>query len=254
MSNSIFRHWGFPETPVDAAVAFDTTVQGDIASATWHLDLPSDPQAATQLLEEYSFQAQASMQVIEDLPERVENLVAQVQVAEAAGVSFSTSDQSDLPVEEAGLLDALYEIDRIDAQVSFGLEEKLPKDWQDSFHQFQTAASRLLRSISHFAWVETSQAGHLIGRTSVGWAGDMETLYAEALLPQQLDLHRHSLEIALVSRHALIRTFTTTVATASRLSLLLATPGGVLLSLPAVWKYINQILSEVEKYKTITAS
>jgi len=254
VNNSVFSNWDFPDTLADLAISFEASAPGDVPPATWHLDLPQDPQAASQALEEYSHQAQASVQAIEDLPGRVENLVTRVRATEAAGVSFSTTDQPDLPDEEAELLDALFEIDRIDARVSFGLEEKLPKDWQDSFHQFQAAASRLLRSISHFAWVETSQAGHLIGRTSVGWAGDMETLYAEALLPQQLDLHRRSLEIALVSRHALVRTFTTTVATASRLSLLLATPGGALLSLPAVWKYVNQILSEIERYKKISAN
>lgn len=253
MHNPVFSFWDFSETIPESAVAFGASAPEDSPSATWHLDLPLDQQAASQVLEAYSYQAQASVQIIEDLPERIDNLVTRVQAANASGVSFSTIEQSDLPLEEADLLDSLFEIDRMETQVSFGLEEKLPKDWQAPYQQFQSTAARVLRSISHLAWVETSQAGRLIGRTSVGWAGDMETMYAIALLPQQLDLHRHSLEIALVARHALIRAFTATVATASRLSLLLATPGGALLSLPAVWKYVNQMLSEVEKYKAVTA-
>lgn len=252
MSDSIFSHWDFPEAPSGTSVSFAAPVEGDIPAAVWRLDLPLDHQAATQALEAYSSQAQASSRAIDGLPGRVETLVAQVQAADSAGVSFSTTDQIDLPVEETDLLQSLFEIDRIDQQVSFGLEEKLPKDWQASYHQFQAAAARTLRSISHLAWVETSQEGQLLGRTSVGWTGDMQTFYTEPLLPPQVQLHERSLEIALASRHAFIRLFTSTVAAASRISLLLATPGGALLSLPAVWRYANQILVEVETYKQTT--
>jgi hypothetical protein len=212
-----------------------------------------DRQAAAQLLQACFFQAQAASQASDALPGRIESLVSQVQPTEAPGISFSTTSLPSLPFEDADLLRSLWEIDRRSEQTSFGLEEKLPEDWQAAFHQFQAAAGRLLHSISHLAWVETSQAGQLLGRTSVGWAGDMQTFYAEPLLPEQIELHRHSLQAALASRHALIRLFTATVAAASRLSLLLATPGGALLSLPAVWKYVNQLLSEVEGYKLATA-
>ena len=253
MSLSVFRYWDFPESSGAPAVSFAASEDETTPAATWRLDLPPDHQAATQALDMYASQAQASLQVLDALPERVESLVSRVQATDTAGLSFSAAEEPDLPSEDAGLLLSLFEIDRLAEQVSFGLEERLPQDWQVSYRQFQAAASRLLRSISHLAWVETSQGGQLLGRTAVGWAGDMQTVYLHALLPQQVGLHQRSLEVALASRYALIRLFTATVAASSRISLLLATPGGALLSLPAVWKYGNQILSEIERYKLVAA-
>ena len=253
MSLSLFSFWDFPSSSGASAVSFAASAETAVPPATWRVDLPPDHQAAAQELEVYASQAQASLQVIAALPERIDSLVARVQDAGAAGLSFSAAEQAELPDEESDLLLSLYEIDHLADQVSFGLEERLPQDWQSSYRQFQAAASRLLRSISHLAWVETSQGGQLLGRTSVGWAGDMQTFYRPALLPQQALLHQRSLEVALAARYALIRLFTATIAASSRLSLLLATPGGALLSLPAVWKYVNQILSEIEQYKLVAA-
>lgn len=253
MNNPLISLWSFPEISANIGVSFSASAEQDIPPAVWRLDLPPDHQAAAQALQAYSFQTQAALVVIEDLPIRIEGLVKRKQTADAAGASFSLSEQPDLPAEDAGLLLSLLEIDRLGEQVSFGLEEKLPEDWQAAYRQFQAAAGRLLRSISHLAWVETSQGGQLLGRTAVGWAGDMQTYYRPALPPQQYELHRRSLQVALASRYALIRLFSATIGVASRLSLLLATPGGALLSLPAVWKYFNQILSEVEKYQLVAA-
>ncbi|MEJ2267272.1 MAG: hypothetical protein P8X95_27830 [Anaerolineales bacterium] len=49
----------------------------------------------------------------------------------------------------------------------------------------------------------------------------------------------------------MLRTFIVTTQGAAKLSILLATPGGAILALPAAWKYVNQILAELEKIRDL---
>jgi hypothetical protein len=50
--------------------------------------------------------------------------------------------------------------------------------------------------------------------------------------------------LALESRDTLIRTFVFAARGAVQLSVMLTMPGGALLALPAIWKFINQILAD----------
>jgi WD40 repeat protein len=57
-----------------------------------------------------------------------------------------------------------------------------------------------------------------------------------------------TLALALQSREMLMQTFVMATQFAiklSKLSILLSTPGGVILALPAAWKFINQVLAEI---------
>ena len=91
----------------------------------------------------------------------------------------------------------------------------------------------------------------MLARTVVGWTGDLDTLWEQYLRPEQIDLHRRSLNLAITSRAAMLRTFIVTTQGAAKLSILLATPGGAILALPAAWKYVNQILAELEKIRDL---
>jgi len=205
-----------------------------------------------QTLDELAERSQASSDVLDELPERIERLASRGEPSEAT--SFDIESSVDLPPADVELLRFLNELERPADQVSFGLGDDLREGWQVAQEQFQKMTSQALQSLSHMAWVETSQGGILFGRTSVGWTGDMDSFYTPEASPEQIQLHQRSLALALTSRHAFIRAFSATVAGASRLALSLATPGGALLALPAVWKYVNQILSEVERVKTQSQS
>jgi hypothetical protein len=109
----------------------------------------------------------------------------------------------------------------------------------------------LLRLVTHFAWVETQQDNLLIGRTVVGWSGDLDTLWLPGLAPERRDLHRRSLHQALGSRNILLHATVVTVRSAAKLAVLLATPGGAVLAIPVAWKFVKEIMADIEKYKLI---
>ncbi len=60
--------------------------------------------------------------------------------------------------------------------------------------------------------------------------------------------------MAISSRNTLIRTFVAVTQGAVKLSALITTPGGAILALPVAWKYVNQILSEINAYKELAST
>jgi hypothetical protein len=81
---------------------------------------------------------------------------------------------------------------------------------------------------------------------------DANTFWQWGTSPEQFGLHQRTLKLAIDSRNALMRTFGLTAEAAVKLSVLLATPGGAIVALPAAWKYVNQILTEVGQYRALT--
>ena len=91
----------------------------------------------------------------------------------------------------------------------------------------------------------------MVGRTAVGWAGDFDTTWQAHAAPSQFALHRRSLALALASRDALLNTFVLTAQTVAKLSTLVAVPGGFVLALPVIWRFINNILKDYEAYEAL---
>jgi hypothetical protein len=168
-------------------------------------------------------------------------------------VSFATPiTTQELPPPEAELMFLLREAQYGKPPPSFGVVEEAREGWDQVVGQFQGFVDLLVRNFSHYAWVETSIEGRIIVRTGVSWTGDFESAWQDQLLPDQMDLHRRSLAIALASRATMMRTFAVVASTAGKLSALMVTPGGAILALPAAWKFINAIRAEIEKYQQIT--
>jgi hypothetical protein len=67
-----------------------------------------------------------------------------------------------------------------------------------------------------------------------------------------LDLHLQALRLAVRSRLLRLQLFATVTGGAARLSLLLASPAGAWLALPAAWKYVTEILNQIQTYQTLT--
>jgi hypothetical protein len=246
-------NWDIPPLPGSQAVSFDAPALGVEEAPIWRVNLPADPQQAVQQLENTQARLQSSQEALDSVPDRIENLVNRSRAQARGEVSFAAEP---LPPAEAELLRLLNASGQTairagQPEVSFGLGQDLGAEIRKATEGFQQFTQRISRLVAHFAWVETQVAGHLLARTVVGWTGDMNTLWEEYLQPQQVDLHRHSLVLAITSRAAMLRTFIVTTQGAAKLSVLLATPGGAILALPAAWKYVNQILAELEKIRDL---
>jgi hypothetical protein len=240
-------HWELPpagplEKAAPQAVAFGVPQAVErFDMPVWRVDLPADPEQAADLIRQAQQQTAARQASLEALPARFDGLALRAQTG---GASFAAPGVMDA---ESELLASLAQISSppVKGMLSFNVLDHLGAGWAQVNEQFQAFTDRLQRTLTHLAWVETRQEGRLIGQSVVGWSGDCDTLWGAAVTAEQGNLHTRSLETALQSRANLLRTFTMAVQGAVKLSVVLSTPGGVILALPTVWKYISQILTAV---------
>lgn len=244
-SPDVFGLWATAPLSSSAAIAFDAstgaTSRVPHEVPVWRVNLPTDLNLAAAYLIEGETRLETSRKAIQEAPHRLDVFVS----SQSVGPSFDISlEGREFAKPETELSALLGEIQAGRGPVSFGLGEKFTGGWQQATVRFQAFADQLLKSMAHYAWVETCVQGQCLGRTGVGWTGDTNTVWRQGLSTEQVELHRRSLTLALASRDTLIRTLVFAVRGAVQLSVLLTMPGSALLALPAVWKFINQILKE----------
>jgi hypothetical protein len=128
--------------------------------------------------------------------------------------------------------------------VSFGLLDHLPAipNWGDLQGRFNQLMDSVNRQLLHFAWVDTLMAGVFLARTTINWGGDMTSVWAQGVLPGQVQMHNRSLALAVQSRHNNLRTVTTVARLASGLALAFSTPLGAARLMALSWQFIHEVL------------
>jgi len=238
--------WSAP-APMAGTVAFDASPKTSAAQPpAWRLDLP----AGRGLAEDRLALAEASLDGLERTLDqsgpRLRRLTAREVMAD--GAAFDAAASPDLPAAEAELLAALQGTDRDAGIPSFGVMDQLRlPSWEEA----GATAERLLRQaerlVAHYAWIETAVEGRLIGQTTVTWTGDLRTVWPAGTGAEEQRLHERSVRLALATRAATVRIIAVVTAGAVTIVPLLTTPGSAILALPAIWKFIGRIRSELER-------
>ena len=247
-----FGGWQFSPTTDTSSVSFSLDTTPDEQIPVWRQELPLDPEAATAELLENEAQMQLSMQALDEVPGRIDALVLQTQQASLDGISFAADSLETLPEPEADLMDLVQTINKPAVGVSFEVGGEDQSKLETAFTQFGADMEHLFRLVTHFAWVETQIEDVLLGRSIVSWTGDLDTSWKSGLKDEIHQLHKSSLNQALATRNLVLHAVTITTKSAAKLAVLLATPGGAILALPVAWKFIKQILADVQKYKELT--
>jgi len=178
----------------------------------------------------------------------------------AESVSFSTSPPA-LAAPEASLEYALNTLEPGGeaGQVSFGLGEDLGRlagrvrdgissvqsagiDWDELRRRLDELVNSVNRQLLHFAWVDTTLDGSLVARTMVNWGSDMATLWQPGLALEQNGAHCRSLQLAMSSRSANLRTVLTVSQIAGKIALAVTTPLGPLQALSLGWLFVREVV------------
>jgi len=234
--NDLFGVWTV--APEVAGVSFDANAPAAPADPTWRVQLPESVEAA-----------QAILQTQRDAIQRGESALVQAEQRLArlghAGESVSFAAPAG---PEAELLRAL---NALQPSVSFGLPGKEAIGAQlENLAQWRSFLEQVRNMVTHYARVETEVAGILVGQTAVGWTGDFESIWMPGVALASMRLHHQSIHLALASRLAFIRMVTIVATGAAGLALALSLPGGQLMALPAVWKFVRDVLKEVSNIKS----
>ena len=216
-------------------------------ASMWRLDMPADMELARKQLAEGYQRLRLTDRSLVDAESRISDLSSP-----ESGVDFAQvrAESADLATAEAELLQMLGHTAPTEA-VEFGLRDWLPAGWEAAATEMHEFLARLQRFISHYAWVETQIEGVVIGRTLVSWTGDMRSTWPGNFTDPG-GLHRRNLALALASRTTMIRTFAVLTSGSVTIIPLLVMPGGSIVALPAIWKFIKRLRSEWERYSRIT--
>lgn len=242
----VLQFWDLPDIPSGQAVSFDLSPSQEKEMITWRMDLPGTLSSANQILKQSEQQLPISEQALENVSGRTETLATQIINGGTGNLSFDVTGESSA---EAELFELLNQLSPNIGGVTFDISERSTPNWQEAHNLFQSSLSRLNRVFTQYAAVETSIQGSLIGNTIVSWSGKYQTSWQSGVDPGSIFLHQRSLKIAMASRRLFLSMFSVSALSAARLSVLLAIPGGALLTLPAIWKFVTRIVSEIEKYQ-----
>ncbi|MGW8251574.1 MAG: hypothetical protein ACWGO1_13090 [Anaerolineales bacterium] len=247
-----FELWEMAPASEEQSLSFG--LQGDDSEqvALWEIDLPPDSEAAGVVLQRRAEFIQSSLAALEDAPDEIGRFVQKVGGVPLSEVSYGALPEQPLSEAEQDALRMLTYLEVGPQEVSFTTAEQSREDLEQASQQFQSAFERMLRLVSHFAWVETRIGGSLSGRTIVGWSGDMDNLWADQLEEDGYKLHQQSVQQALASRNILVHACVATAQSAGKLAVLLTNPAGAIFALPVAWKLVSQILEDIEKYRNIT--
>ena len=235
--------WAVVRQPSDDISGFSLGLAGVVDSPVWRANYSEDPGSAEANLVKGEARLVISEKVLDNVPERLNGFIRAQSSSLDFGVGVSSPEQISAK-PEAELLALLQEIQRAGTPVSYGIGEKLFSGWEQASHQFMAILDRVGKFVTCYARVETRAQDQLLGQTTVSWTGDVNTAWQAGLAPEQVRLHQRTLALALESRDTLFRAVLMATQLAFKLSVLLSTPGGVILALPAVWRFIHQVLAE----------
>jgi len=243
-------------TPASAVLSFsigeDTLAEEE---QVYRVHLQEDSGAAWEMLRSGQARLLRMEYSLENVPERIEQLVERTQKKRqqpAEGVSFDTNMGEPEAGPESELLALLAATDRAAAgEVSFGIGDLTTQAWVAARAQFDALIAQIDRDVLHFAWVETDFAGQLIARTSVSWNGDTQTVFDGGITPGLADLHESTLKTVSHTRQLRLRMFVTIASGSAKVAALLASPGGAVLALPAVYQYVTQIVAQAGELTSI---
>jgi hypothetical protein len=244
--STVWGAWAVEPAPGAGQLAFDVPFAQAASAPTWRDELPAGPGEAAAHLAEKTAQLEASRASLAAASSRLDAFVERAR--QAGEVSFGVpAAEGKLAGPELALQAALEDLQPGGRAESFGLGEALAPGWDDVSGQFKDFVARLQTLVAHYAWVETRLEGRLLGWTAVAWTGDVRTLWQVGISPAQAELHQHNLRLALEHRDAMFSLFILVTQGAVKLSALLATPGGAVLAVPAAWKFINEVLAELDR-------
>ncbi len=133
---------------------------------------------------------------------------------------------------------------------SFGPSEGLSQRWQGAIQEFKALLHEVRGHLTRYGLVETRVRGTVVGRTTLGLTGNMETSFVGGLKTEELQLHRDTVRLALASRATTLRTFAVVLQGAgelAKLGILLSIPGGTLLTLPVAYRFVQGVLKEAQQ-------
>ncbi len=225
-----------PSTGPEAGLSFGLSEQPVPQSTIERVPLPAQPeQAQAQLHTMRAALRQGEVQ-LSAAERRIQRLGQTYTPSPARAVSFSALPASTPEAELQNTLDA------IELAPPEELEQA-PAQQKNMIQEWQAFAEQVYYKISYPVQVQTEFGQRLIGYTTVDWSGDFTTIWQQEIVRDDMTLHYQTVDLVLAKILARLRLVTVVTSGAANLTLKLTAPGTQLLVIPAVWKYVRDVLA-----------
>lgn len=232
----------------------------------YSIDVPWDPRQAAAGLDAGEARLNALLLDLRHAERRLAGFVAGAAPLPSGEAAYDVDAGDAAPLEEpeADLYDLLEEIARAGEPparepaepVAFDRVEPAGGRLQETREGFEGFLRQFYRTVSNYAWVETAVDGRLVGRTRVTWFGDADTTWRTPTTAAQIALHQRAVTLALNTRAAMMRVAVLVVQGARLLAQLpvMLTPIGILMTIPAAWRFLDKVLAEARRLRGISES
>ncbi len=234
----------------------------------WAIDLPLDPRRAAAGMDTGHDRLDTLLLDLDAAERRLDEFVATGRQPPPEEASYAVGDDGTAaPVGEPeadlhGLLEEIALVGKSVAQDSdepaaFDTGEPVAGRVQAAQDGFEAFLRQFYRAVSHYAWVETSVQGRLVGRTRVSWLGDADTTWRTPVTAEQIALHQRAVTLALNTRAAAMRVAVLVIQGArllAQLPVMVASPIGIVMAIPAAWRFLDQVLAEARRLRGLPES
>jgi hypothetical protein len=225
-----------------ASIAFASSPSVTQEIPIWDIGLPADRMQAATLLVSCDAIVQAASRRLADVTTQLSAILDRY----LADVAFSGEDSTPGATAEAELIWWLSQADEVCAPALHRNNRQV--EWLERSSEALRALSfRLVPSCAPSAWVETRIDGDIMARSLLHMAGISDTLCRRGLSQRTVRLHQDSVRLVVESRAVLLNAVACTVRGAVAISMRLTMPGGPILALPILWRFVHRMLSEVDR-------
>ena len=227
-----------------SAESFTMKDPSSLPTTVWRVDLPGDRDQADYALDRQQIHLN---RVEQDLPRAAQKIDRFIQL----GSQGTQDDTLSFALPEGPGNEPDRQLARwmstLSGAESFALGSEWFPEWEETSRKANAFFEQVKRSLTHYAWIESTVGGELLGRTSVSWGGNFETLWRSGLAYEHAHNHERCLSMALASRSAWLHIAMLAARSAVQLALISST--NPILVLPVALKYIQQILEQYRKLR-----
>lgn len=209
---------------------------------SWQVNLPADSAAAEATLQSAERRLRLAEEAIPAAVRRLDDLAISLQQGPSFSVSAMIDPAGDTP--EGELVSLLTTGEAPPRPAAFGVVDDIRHGWGEVTDWFASIVETVLAPLAKLATVETRIEGHSLARTGVGWTGDFATACQTGLAEEVAALHGRAVKLALASRLALAKVFALALRGAALIAVACSSPGGAVVALPAVWRFITRVQAE----------
>jgi hypothetical protein len=211
----------------------------------WRIGLPGDEAQAAALLDARHAAVEARQSRLAFVERRLTDLVpAGLVPSERYGAQGAPTGLAQYDAELLEMVSALsapataFAVAAPEAHALYG---QLYEACRELFSQFR-------KLLSHYARIETVLGGQMVAVTRVDWGGDFETLWTKEITATAMELHLEAVRLAMASRQTFLRLIAVATSGALGLALKASVPGGQFLLIPAVYRYVREVLKYLDEF------